>query len=386
MNDKYVAVPREDWEDILDSVRGKTGKTALLKSGEVSAEIDGIKTGGDLPEEAFVIKGNCTYRFAYGGWDWFVEQYGGNVVTQDITHCAYMFQNSKVKAIPFVINGHATANNNIHYMFASATNLESLPKMHGIIVSGMTYVFRECWNLRNLPEDIESYFNWEYMEGSTNAYLSHSYMFQDCRSLRAIPMSFFTHWAPNTSYSGNYFYNGFQSCYSLDELVDLPLPYTSTWTSNAFYNTFSSCSRLANVTFAMRDGAPYVMNWRSQLIDLSSYIGYTSSSVHPTNIIGYNSGITIEKRVNSDETYQALKNDPDWFSTSIAHSRYNHDSAVATINSLPDTSAYLATAGGTNTIKFKGAAGSGTDGGAINTLTAEEIAVATAKGWTVTLV
>ena len=81
-----------------------------------------------------------------------------------------------------------------------------------------------------------------------------------------------------------------------------------------------------------------------------------------------------------------LKNDPDWFTCNVAYSRYNHDSAVATINSLPDTSAYLATAGGTNTIKFKGAAGEKTDGGAINTLTAEEIAVAAAKGWTVTLV
>ena len=38
------------------------------------------------------------------------------------------------------------------------------------------------------------------------------------------------------------------------------------------------------------------------------------------------------------------------------------------------------------TIKFRGEAGSATDGGAINTLTEEEIAVATAKGWTVTLV
>ena len=48
--------------------------------------------------------------------------------------------------------------------------------------------------------------------------------------------------------------------------------------------------------------------------------------------------------------------------------------------------AVKATAGGTNTIKFNGAAGSATDGGAINTLTEEEIAVATAKGWTVSLV
>ena len=68
------------------------------------------------------------------------------------------------------------------------------------------------------------------------------------------------------------------------------------------------------------------------------------------------------------------------------YSRYNHDSAVETINSLPDTSEYLASAGGTNTIKFKGVAGMKTDGGAINTLTEEEIAVAAAKGWTVSLV
>ena len=103
-------------------------------------------------------------------------------------------------------------------------------------------------------------------------------------------------------------------------------------------------------------------------------------------ITNYSSGITADKLVTDDTTYQALKNDPDWFSTKVEYSRYNHDSAVNTINSLPDTSAYLATAGGTNTIKFKGAAGSKTDGGAINTLTEAEIAVATAKGWTVTFV
>lgn len=93
-----------------------------------------------------------------------------------------------------------------------------------------------------------------------------------------------------------------------------------------------------------------------------------------------------DKRIKDDATYQALKNDPDSWTYDINYSKYNHDSAVETINSLPDTSAYIATAGGTNTIKFNGASGSKTDGGAINTLTEEEIAVAAAKGWTVTLV
>lgn len=74
----------------------------------------------------------------------------------------------------------------------------------------------------------------------------------------------------------------------------------------------------------------------------------------------------------------------DSWTTQREYSRYNHDSAVRTINSLPDTSEYLETAGGSNTICFKGDAGSLTDGGAINTLTEEEIAVAAAKGWTIT--
>jgi hypothetical protein len=116
-------------------------------------------------------------------------------------------------------------------------------------------------------------------------------------------------------------------------------------------------------------------------MDLSNFTGYCNMTY---NITTYNSGITADKEVKDDATYQALKNDPDWFSIKVEYSRYNHDSAVETINSLPDTSAYLATAGGTNTIKFKGASGSKTDGGAINTLTEAEIAVAAAKGWTVT--
>ena len=92
--------------------------------------------------------------------------------------------------------------------------------------------------------------------------------------------------------------------------------------------------------------------------------------------------ITADKEVKDDETYAALKNDPDWFGTSESYSRYNKLSAIETISTLPDCSA----SGGTNTIRFRGVAGGKTDGGAINTMTEEEIAVAAAKGWTVSFV
>jgi hypothetical protein len=42
----YVRVPVQDWQNICNSVRSKTGGEALLLSGEVSPAIDGIQSGG----------------------------------------------------------------------------------------------------------------------------------------------------------------------------------------------------------------------------------------------------------------------------------------------------------------------------------------------------
>jgi hypothetical protein len=153
-----------------------------------------------------------------------------------------------------------------------------------------------------------------------------------------------------------------------------------------FSNFCTSTYRLKELTFDTNDGQPIVTKWKAQTIDLTGSVGTAPNTSSANYILNYNSGITAAKCVADDVSYQALKNDPDWYAVDYAYSRYNHDSAVNTINSLPDTSAYLASAGGTNTIKFKKVSGSRTDGGAIENLTAEEIAVAAAKGWTVTLV
>lgn len=46
---EIVVMPGADYQAICDSVRGKTGGTALLKSGEVAPAIDEIATGVELP-------------------------------------------------------------------------------------------------------------------------------------------------------------------------------------------------------------------------------------------------------------------------------------------------------------------------------------------------
>lgn len=364
---------------IGDAIRDKTGSTDLLTLDAMPTAISGITTGGgaDLPEEAFTITGDCSYMFNNGKWDWFIKEHGHKVITSELTDLTKMFSNSSVQEIPFAINGTLKNYNSMSYLFAGCENLKTLPYITAY-PNVINHLFNGCYNLTEIPEDWGDNINWDRIKTYTSANCGS--VFASCRSLREVPHSLLNNlkgMQKNTSV----FYNScFYDCCSMDEIKDIPVV-ESNLTSNTLSSMFSSCSRMKSVTFQLNDSVPYIVSWKSQTLDLS-LVGFVVSG---NDVTSYSSGITKDKLVKDDATYQALKDDPDWFTTKIEYSRYNHDSAVETINSLPDTSAYLATAGGTNTIKFIGDAGSLTDGGAINTLTEEEIAVATAKGWTVTL-
>ena len=338
-----------------------------------------VPQDGSPPAEAFVISGDCDNRFYGDCWNWFIENYGNQITTQNIKGCSNMFHSSSnLTSIPFDINCHNLYSRSFDFMYYSCQHLTNIGKIVNARPNQMNYMFGNCSRLRYLPEFVNPNFDKIHEGGNLTG------IFKYCRSLRQIPENFLKElWGLTTNKSYSVFNDNFNSCYALDEIRGLN-PQTGNMTSNMFYDAFGSGYRLKDIIFATQDGGtPYTINWKSQTIDLGrDYIGYAYDS---STILNYNSGITADKEVIDDTTYQALKNNPDWFTTKVEYSRYNHDSAVNTINSLPDTSAFLATNGGTNTIKFKGAAGSATDGGAINTLTEEEIAVATAKGWTVSL-
>ena len=352
------------------------------------------------PDEAFLVTGNCMYRFSSGGWDWFINQYGDKITTKSVNNATYMFKDCLASSIPFDINLHQDTSN-FSRMFAGCSNLTLAPSIKLNLVnsvgtgSGVDFssICDSCRNLR----DAENIFNHNELDilssiKVTSSYScpNYGYLFSGCFSLRQVPSWFYKLRISDesTAYPAAakhlYLYT-FDNCYSLDEINDLPVLLTQgEQTANMFGNLNNKCGRLKNLTFEKNeDGTPKVVKWKSQIMDLTQYVGYAFVK---TNVTGYNSGIAKDKEVTDDATYQALKNDPDWYTGNVNYSRYNHYSAVSTINSLPDTSAYLAASGGTNTIKFKGDAGSLTDGGAISELTEEEIAVATARGWTVTLV
>ena len=213
-----------------------------------------------------------------------------------------------------------------------------------------------------------------------------------------------------SNYSSEPYYNitGFNY---IKELKNIPVPYRNTKAITSGISFFGYSTYFPNtnsIIFATNNGEPYKVNWKNQTVNLVEEIGYNNSSWDSRNEkyaqgywkeknnIVYNTTDIEQAKLN----YNKLKSQDNWFSWSsnsgtyegknvyysLLFSRYNHDSAVETINSLPDTSEYLTSAGGTNTIKFKGIQGALTDGGAINTLTEAEIAVATEKGWTVSMV
>lgn len=366
--------------------------TKLLTAGKYCPDdiIITASGGGGGEVEPIVLTGDYSYGCAGDLAGNYINMYGNTITTKDITTSGNMFyQNHTVKKIPFDININNRSYSDMSNMFMACYELTEPPKINNAYPSSIGGFFSNCHNMRNIPDEFGD--NWNFDRLHTYNYATFSSIFQNCYSLRKIPENFLKNiWSLNNSKYSTY-HNMFNNCFVLDEIKGIgviPVELTSSMFDALM---FANCYRVKDITFATNeDGTPIIAKWKSQTIDLSSssypvgYLGLLGSVSNLTT--KYNSGITADKKVNNDTSYQALKNNPDWFSETITYSRYNHDSAVNTINSLPDTSAYLAEKGGTNTIKFYGVSGLSTDGGAINTLTEAEIAVAAAKGWTVTLV
>ena len=244
------------------------------------------------------------------------------------------------------------------------------------------------------------YTNWGYYNGTFNG----------CYSLKSVPHNLIDFPLDIDSTSVGYpsCSDMYGSCYQLEE-VYLPVKHATTGgtNSNYIYNSISSSNNLYMVKHWLfqtnPDGTPIVSRFKGSTIEIRSLTGahyYGNSMTMPWSNILSNiqnqdwfryGDFDVNKMMWNAETFELYKDDPQAYICQLAYdpdtkekigykmSWYNHDAAVETISTLPDTSAY-----GTNTIKMYGASGEFT-GGRIDTLTTEEIAVATAKGWTVAL-
>ena len=329
----------------------KDGNEWKVASKNVAYEIS------DMPaptKEELTFSGDCSKQFKKG-WGWFIDKYGKYITTSGLTEIDQMFYQCDAKEIPFKLNG--TINNSIYSIFYNCNKVKTIAD--------------DCLSNIKLPTSTSSL-----------RYFQANRMFFGCSSLRKLPQLDFLGGLKAclpSYYTYSFYQDTFTGCNCLDEITNIPVIYDWATNKNWFNSeTFHYCQRVSRITF----GTVYNNNkWVYQVVDLSNEVGYCATA---SSII--NGGIPLSKGVDNDTKYQALKNDPDWFSIGWSYSRYNKVSAIETINSLPDCSALATATNATNTIKFRGEAGSATDGGAINTMTEEEIAVATAKGWTVSFV
>ena len=359
-----------------------SGITAHDKSGELITGT--MASSPDAPTASeLTIGGDLSYWDNKGAWDWFITKYGDQITVDSnnkITKLGYAFQYSKLEEIPIIFECNMPNDNNgISYMFNGATKLKTLPSITGVVKGMTANTFNSCTNLSQIPASFFS--NYTYTIGYFYG------MCIQCYCLRSIDTTFmeqFTTLYKSSKYS-NTFAIAFKNCEQLDEL-NLPIRDTTTeMTVNMFYQAFDGMHRIKKLTF----DAPNPVKWKNQVIDLTEYFGYSQTNTttgQPKHLKedGYNTTITADK-IMTPSNMTSLIGDPDAYPTAVNTSRYNHSSAVQTLNSLPDTSAYLASSGGTNTIKIRKNLG-GLSGSSTSNLTAEEIAVATAKGWTVSLV
>lgn len=400
---KYV-IDSSTLVSIGDAVRQQEGTTEPIVVSEIPNRILGLPIGGgtgDIPEELFTVKGYAKYRFGFDGWNAFINTYGNKIKTSKLTDISYMFSEcSTLENIPFDLEIDTSVSNfKCENLFNKCAKLKEFPKL--IAADGvkrpvptysnfpsMSNFMYMCQFVREIPEDyFEAFVEPGFWEArKTYKHNGTGYMCSYMHSLRKVPPAIykpFIHWGTSTSGTYSMYYHQFYNCFSLDEVVNLPVEYNATaFSSDRFKYTTQNCYRLKNFTFACDvSGVRAEAKWSNQTIELNG-IGYCPDSSAVSSILQYNSGITADKEVRDAESYERLKNDEDWYGVGTAYSRYNAESARRTLNSLP----YIPSSYTGNVISFTGEAGSATDGGAINTLPAEAIADATNNGWTVSFV
>lgn len=409
-----VIINDEHLHDIADAIRSKTGSEDMYKPREMAEAIEGIEgrdpdcNGLHIPEEeGLKLTGYCGYMFFRGQWNWFLNSFGDRVTTEDISLATQMFAYSdKLTEIPFNLNitNSCKAMAEIFYECKQLTTIPSIRMKEGqeYIVPTSTYsghldisgMFRNCYHLREIPYDFfTSFITEEFKEATmSTGGGDRDKIFGGCYSLRELPDLSTIHGGTASAYS-NFYYDGISDCYSLNKVINFPVQRVK-YTANMFPNTiatgYGELLRISDFTFEVQsDGSPYTVEWAKQAISFDNGDSWGVAGVvqnisgWSNYILDYNSGITADKEVKTAEDYANLKDDPDWWTRDVAFARYSRDSALRTLQSLPDASEFLVSqSGATNTIKFRGEAGSGY-GKAINTLTPEEVAIGTQKGWTI---
>lgn len=366
--------------NIADAIRAKKSSTDTYTPAEMATAISSIETGGgggELTEEDLTFIGDLTKFNYYGRMSKIIKKCGSKMKFNNVSNLESAFQGNDPLNSDY---SNWTINLSkciLTKCFMDHSSITGFPKLQGTVVN-LNKLFWLNDSMESIPDDLFSAdTEFSYKEADSD----YSGIFIECNALKKLPlwfknMTFIVKAGQLSSYSSIY-YQTFYSCYKLKELTLPIIPSPANLNSNCFYNTFNNVRSMRKFVFAPPPAGNEAVLWTKQTINLAdNNCGYSISAVQMTGHI-----------ISDDETYNLYKNDPDAWADKLEYSFYNHDSALETIRSLPYAQ-YFDTPQSQlqNVIKFYGKSGEKTDGGAINTLTTAEIAIATNKGWTVSFV
>ena len=167
---------------IGDAIRSKTEKTELIDPANMSTEIASITTGGggyEIPDEAFMITGDCSNLTNGATWAWFFKLCKNKIQTKDITDMTNMFEQTTINTqawsdfggFPFTFNIKDVSS------FSRAfynLGLRECPKIRGSIKWSTTTTFINMM-AENYMTSVDDLFTPEMMEGYSSLKLAYSY-------------------------------------------------------------------------------------------------------------------------------------------------------------------------------------------------------------------
>ena len=370
---------------IGDAVRGKTGESEKLTLDGMAEKIRSMPA----PMQKITISGDISGLFSKKFMELYNSSLKDYIEFKDVTRCmglipsipnsvdsnndSYKYQ--KVEDLSnIVINFKENTWTNSSNMFENAKFLKKLPKLVNFQPNSLYHFFEFCENLQEIPEDF-------YKDWKIGNYTNQNSMLGNCHRLRKAPIGLLKK-LQNINYSVYYecySYVCFNDCYKLPEVLNFPFPkhFTGGSWANPFEQFLYNTHSLSRFTFEPEAAGVVHKIYNSITLNFTEKVGYGYEYLGDT--------FTSDKEITDAASYTNLKNDPESWTQNLEYCKYNKTSAVETINSLPVVQKENSTDDNTFIIMFKGEAGSATDGGAINTMTEEEIAVATSRGWTVTI-
>lgn len=258
--------------------------------------------------------------------------------TSNVTGMTYMFQNCYgLQTIPILDTSKVT---NMYYMFVNCRSLQAIPMLNTSNVINMSYMFRYCYGLQTIPAL------------DTSKVTNMSYMFSYCCALRTIPIL-------DTSSVTNMEYM-FQNCYGLQTI---PMLDTSSVTSMSYM--FSGCKALHTVP-----------EMNTEKVTNMSYMFSNNDALRTIPQFSTAQVTSMAYMFNNCYALQSILLDPTvtgWAGTAISPTNcsLSHQAIIDFFNSLPTITSAKA-------ITLTGNPGA-------SELTDADKAIATQKGWTLTL-